>query len=59
MRHKWITPPAIMTDLFHHGRRKCVNCGAEQTKEVQHLWMRVTGYRWEPLVGRCKPKEGT
>lgn len=36
--------------------RKCTKCGAEQKKEVEHSWMRVVGYQWLPLVGRC-PKD--
>jgi len=34
--------------------RRCTNCGAEQERLTETRWMRVTGYRWLPLVGRCK-----
>ena len=33
--------------------RKCSKCGAIQEKVVETAWMRVTGYRWYPKVGRC------
>lgn len=39
------------------GYRKCRNCGKEQWKEAQYSWMRVTGYKWLPLAGRCKGKQ--
>jgi hypothetical protein len=59
MKHNW--EPTVSKekwgDMSNYGRRKCVNCGAEQTKEVQQSWMVVTGYRWEPLVGRCQGKK--
>lgn len=35
--------------------RRCRNCGKRQTKFAEHAWMSVTGYRWEPKVGRCNP----
>jgi len=35
--------------------RECVQCGAVQQWTVEHLWMRVTGYRWYPNAGRCQP----
>ena len=59
MKHNWeaialATPDRPFADMSHHGARKCRNCGAVQQKNAQHSWMRVTGYRWEPLVGRCK-----
>lgn len=38
-------------------RRLCKTCGAFQKKSTQHSWGRVVGYRWWPLVGRCKKPE--
>lgn len=35
--------------------RECTECHAVQEKTTETNWMRVTGYRWEPLVGRCEP----
>lgn len=35
--------------------RKCRNCHKVQERVELHSWMRVVGYRWEPLVGCCKP----
>ena len=40
-----------------YGHRKCALCGKTQSKESVEDWMRVTGYRWVPLVGRCKGKQ--
>jgi hypothetical protein len=37
--------------------RCCRNCGAEQQKVTHHVWGRVTGKQYLPLVGRCKPNE--
>jgi len=59
MKHKWESRnPAPNTKWFKyygcHDLRECVNCGAVQAKEPEHLWMRVTGYKWRPLVGKCK-----
>lgn len=53
MAHKWEFVHQGQEGLGNYGKRRCVRCGAEQTKHAEHLWMRVTGYRWEPLVGRC------
>lgn len=56
MKHDWErqyrNEPA---DMLRDRYRRCRNCGAEQSRETHYLWMRVTGYRWAPLVGRCKP----
>jgi len=54
VKHEWEYPPSTIQDLGNYGRRRCKHCKAEQTKEAHYLWMRVTGYRWYPLVGRCK-----
>ena len=58
MKHQWEpfnheTP--AMTMMCAPGRI-CVHCKARQDKETQYSWMRVVGYRWYPLVGRCKGK---
>jgi hypothetical protein len=37
--------------------RRCVLCGALQTRESLSEWMRVVGYTWYPLVGKCKGKK--
>lgn len=55
--HKWVRVSQGQEGLWNYGKRRCENCGAEQTKESFHRWMRVAGYRWEPLVGRCKPNK--
>jgi hypothetical protein len=39
--------------LMGDPHRQCQNCGAVQKRLTEHAWMRVTGYRWLPLVGRC------
>ncbi len=57
MRHKWKNVHGSEPrDIGTHGRRICESCGVEQEKFAQQVWGRVTGYRWEPLVGRCKGK---
>lgn len=59
MRHDWIRMPDTIKKVCQYGWspvRTCKNCGAIQTRVSETLWMRVTGYRWLPLVGRCKPK---
>jgi hypothetical protein len=35
--------------------RRCANCGIIQQRFSKTEWMRVTGYYWWPLAGRCKP----
>lgn len=56
MKHNWDHSDygKKQTDLQIYGRRICLNCGKEQVKVSDHVWMRVTGYRWQPLVGKCK-----
>jgi hypothetical protein len=59
MRHDWEMLPSSLADVCKHGwdpRRRCKNCGVTQQRYTETAWMRVTGYRWLPLVGRCKPK---
>lgn len=57
MKHDWEPVHKNVQDVCNRGwdpERKCKNCGAVQTREDQTLWMRIVGYRWLPLVGRCK-----
>lgn len=58
MKHEWehFTPESLY-DQMNCGNRRCKNCGAIQKKEAQYSWMRVTGYRWLPLVGKCLGKQ--
>ena len=59
MKHQWEELPATVAKVCKLGWetvRVCSVCGRAQRRETQHLWMRVTGYRWEPLVGRCPGK---
>lgn len=51
--HSFHYPPG---SLFTVNGRRCKNCEKTQSRESQYLWMRVVGYRWEPLAGRCKKK---
>lgn len=56
MKHDWREHlyGNLADDMLKDRRRKYANCGAMQTRIVHHAWMRVTGYQWTPLVGRCK-----
>ena len=55
MRHDWIEPPNLtMAERLGPPKRVCRNCGARQSKEPKTWYMRVVGYQWWPLVGRCK-----
>lgn len=57
MAHDWLpyTHPSWGPGKMLMGdpHRQCKHCGAVQKKITEHAWMRVTGYRWLPLVGRC------
>jgi hypothetical protein len=61
MAHKWEAhrpPNKSNAELFmSEPYRRCSNCGKVQQRYTETLWMRVTGYKWLPLAGRCKPKE--
>ena len=52
MRHNWkdIGPKRVLADP----RRQCGNCEKIQERVTHYLWMRVVGYQWLPLAGRCK-----
>ncbi len=54
MAHQWEDVNEGVWGLVREPLRRCVRCGAEQRKRTEYLWMRVTGYKWRPLVGRCK-----
>lgn len=64
MAHEWESiNPAPGSDYFKYfgcvDLRKCKKCKVIQEKQAEHLWMRVTGYKWRPKVGRCpKDKKG-
>ncbi|WP_338924513.1 hypothetical protein V0M98_33400 (plasmid) [Pseudomonas silesiensis] len=57
MAHAWLPythrswGPGKM--LIGEPHRQCQHCGAIQNQVTAHAWMRVTGRRWLPLVGRC------
>lgn len=56
-KHEWEEISNTMADVCKYGwepRRRCKLCGVIQQKISHTLWMRVMGYKWEPLVGRCK-----
>ncbi len=57
MAHKWetVTIKGHMA-LVKSPKRRCVKCEVTQTYETRTAWMRVIGYHWYPLVGRC-PKD--
>lgn len=60
MKHDWEMVPDTMEKTLKHGwepRRRCKNCGKEQSKISKTNWGRVVQYYWEPLVGRCKPEK--
>jgi hypothetical protein len=54
MKHNWLDVRLTQATLGSP-RRSCSNCGAEQKKVSSQSWGRVTGYSWDPLVGRCIP----
>jgi hypothetical protein len=54
MRHSWYIQNQGIKGMFNYGMRRCLNCGKEQVKESEHLWRRVSSYKWSPPVGRCK-----
>lgn len=61
VKHDWDYDYRPAGDRFFglgaYGVRRCRNCGVVQKKESQHEWMRVVGYSWQPLAGRCKGKK--
>ncbi len=57
MKHDWELLPSDVKTVSKFGwepRRKCNNCGKIQQRSTEHRWMRVVGYKWLPLVGRCE-----
>ena len=57
-KHVWHDPrPDNVHKLMSEEIRVCELCGAVQTLEVRHWYMRTIGKRWRPLVGRCKGRK--
>lgn len=58
MRHEWedVGGDHAHPETWMRILRQCKHCLKVQEKETEHLWMRVVGYRWLPLVGRCPGK---
>lgn len=56
-KHQWIELPSSSSPRdrkrWFRRVRQCAICGRAQEWETDYLWMRVTGYRWSPPVGRC------
>lgn len=59
MKHEWQhydNPAKTNAEKFMgEPERRCAHCGTVQQRITQHAWMRVTGYLWRPLAGRCRP----
>mgnify|MGYP000039936664 CR=1 FL=1 len=59
MAHKWeayVPSGTTQVDqLVSDPSRRCTQCGVVQQRETETAWMRVTGYKWRPLAGRCVP----
>jgi hypothetical protein len=56
MRHDWEEFGGSLKEGTAFRRlRRCRNCGATQEYDAEYLWMRVTGYKWTPKAGRCRP----
>lgn len=53
MKHNWVIIDEGIAGFLNGPLRRCANCGSEQRRTTEYAWMRVTGYRWLPLVGRC------
>ena len=53
-KHEWEDVSQGVEGISNYGKRRCLLCGAVQTKECEQAWMRVVSYRWVPLAGRCK-----
>lgn len=54
--HDWIVGDYKLFpgwDLHIATYRLCETCGASQSREQDHEWMRVTRTYWYPRVGRC------
>jgi len=54
VKHRW-ADASEENGILGPIKRRCANCGAVQERITHHAWMRVTGYQWLPLVGRCAP----
>ncbi|MGD2065592.1 MAG: hypothetical protein PVI43_00295 [Candidatus Bathyarchaeota archaeon] len=53
-KHDWQPVDQGVLGLVADPKRVCSRCGAQQTRQTDYLWMRVTGYKWVPPVGKCK-----
>lgn len=56
MKHDWLDV-SDENGILGPRKRRCKNCGSEQERISHHAWMRVTGYQWLPLAGRCEQKD--
>lgn len=54
MRHDFEPVNQGIEGIWNYGKRRCKNCKKTQTKQSEQEWMKVTGYKWYPLIGRCK-----
>lgn len=52
--HDWQPVDQGVFGLIADPKRVCRRCGMEQTRHTETLWMRVSGYKWVPSVGKCK-----
>ena len=57
MKHAWQDVDEGWQGLMRDRLRRCTKCGKEQRRTVRYFWMRVDGYRWMPLAGRCTGKK--
>ena len=56
MRHQWNEAHVGLRTLMLDRVRVCAVCYALQERVTDYAWMRVSGYRWAPHVGRCRPR---
>ena len=54
MKHNWIQLDCNIPERWFKTLRQCTHCGKVHERHTEHVWMRVTGYKWLPLIGRCK-----
>jgi hypothetical protein len=55
MKHQW-NDVSEENGILGPPKRRCANCAVEQERITEHAWMRVTGYHWWPLAGRCQER---
>ena len=56
MKHDWLDA-SDENGILGPRKRRCRHCAAVQEQVTHSAWMRVTGYQWLPLAGRCKVLE--